>query len=404
MSTEAPVGWRSGQITDLVTEVAVRIDPRAAADPDTPYVGLEDIGQGTGTIVSVGRASDVTSQKSSFAAGDILFGKLRPNLRKVARPDFGGICSTDIVVFRAKSQVDPDFAFRVLSSGPVIEHAIAQSAGTKMPRAHARSVLDFGVTFPPPDEQRRIAEVLRSVDEAHRLNNQTLTQLRLLRARALRDMFTAKGGTEFEDTILGPLPRGWSAIPAEDICEAVIDCKNRTPPVTETGFAVVRTPNVRNGRFVRHDLVRTDPASFEVWTQRGRPRVGDVLITREAPIGEVCAVPADEPICLGQRMMLYRPAPSKLDSSFLLYALQSQPVQDHLRNLGGGSTVGHVRVGDIRTLPIPCPDKPTQIAIARVLAEIDIALDYATASCARTASLKVALQSDLISGRTRVPA
>src|SRR5690606_27479004 len=152
MSGEVPEGWRSGRIADLVAEVTERIDPQAVADPDTPYIGLEDIGQGTGTIISVGRASEATSQKSGFLAGDILFGKLRPNLKKVARPDFDGICSTDVVVFRAKAKVDPDFAFKVLSSDPVIAHAVAQAAGTKMPRAHARSVLNFETILPPLDE------------------------------------------------------------------------------------------------------------------------------------------------------------------------------------------------------------------------------------------------------------
>ena len=306
------------------------------------------------------------------------------------------------ITFRCGDKADPEFLLHWLTAKRDL--LVAAAGGSTFKELSKGTTKLLPISLPPLDEQRRIAEVLRSVDEAHRLSDLTLTHLRLLRTLALRDLFTAGNGEEFEDTILGPLPLGWTATAAEDVCEAVIDCKNRTPPVTERGFAVVRTPNVRNGRFVRHNLLRTDPGSFEEWTSRGRPRVGDVLITREAPIGEVCAVPEDEPICLGQRMMLYRPKPTKLDSSFLLYALQSQPVQDHLRNLGGGSTVGHVRVGDVRRLPIPCPDITTQKAVAKALEEIDEALDRAAESVVRTGSVKNALAVDLLSGRVRVPA
>lgn len=298
--------------------------------------------------------------------------------------------------------LDDDYLFHRIQSD--LAHLETVISGTTVKHLSVKDIRRLEWLLPPLHEQRRIAEVLRSVDKAHSLNGLALSHLRLLRKLALRDLFTPTDGEDFEDSILGPLPCGWAALPAEDICDAVINCKNRTPPITETGFAVVRTPNVRDGRFVRHNLVRTDPNSFEEWTRRGRPKAGDVLITREAPIGEVCAVPDDEPICLGQRMMLYRPDPTKLDSSFLLYALQSKPVQEHLRNLGGGSTVGHVRVGDIRRLPIPCPPLATQIAVAKMLEEIDVALDHAAGSFSQTAGLKNSLASDLLSGRVRVPA
>lgn len=158
-----PEGWRSGFVGDLISEVADRIDPGQIGSRDLPYVGLEHMEQGTGRLSGVGRASEVVSQKSRFSAGDILYGKLRPNLRKVARPDFDGVCSTDIVVFRAKAGADADYAFQLLQSAPLVAHAVASSAGTKMPRTHARSILKFQASAPPLDEQRRIAEVLRSV-------------------------------------------------------------------------------------------------------------------------------------------------------------------------------------------------------------------------------------------------
>lgn len=174
---EAPEGWQVQPLSKLCAEVTKRIDPITMnGDLGGHYIGLEHMGQGTGQLEGIGNAADVVSQKSRFHAGDILFGKLRPNLRKVARPDFGGVCSTDIIVFRAKPTADPAFLFQVLQSEPLVAHAIATAAGTKMPRTHARSILSFEIAVPPLDEQRRIAEVLRSVDEAIAAQRATVEQ------------------------------------------------------------------------------------------------------------------------------------------------------------------------------------------------------------------------------------
>lgn len=109
----------------------------------------------------------------------------------------------------------------------------------------------------------------------------------------------------YKESPLGWIPKEWELKACAEICLSVIDCKNRTPPVTEVGHPVIRTPNVRDGEFVWKDLAYTDAVSYVEWTARGRPVPGDVVITREAPVGEVCMIPEDlEAPCLGQRMML----------------------------------------------------------------------------------------------------
>jgi type I restriction enzyme S subunit len=180
----------------------------------------------------------------------------------------------------------------------------------------------------------------------------------------------------YHETELGWLPKGWEALPARKLCSSVIDCKNRTPPITSEGHPVFRTPNVRNGKFVTDDLVRTDPVSHREWTRRGQPLPGDILITREAPLGEVCVIPAEFASgCLGQRMMLYRPLAEIISSEFMVYALQSQLVQGNLDRMSGGSTVGHVKVGDVRDLAIPFCREPEQALVADTLVAQDAVLD-----------------------------
>jgi type I restriction enzyme, S subunit len=181
----------------------------------------------------------------------------------------------------------------------------------------------------------------------------------------------------YKQTEVGIIPEDWDVATAVQICEIIIDCKNRTPPVIEGGeFAVVRTPNVRNGRFVYDDLRFTDESSFREWTARAIPQIGDILITRQAPLGEVCLIPKELKVCLGQRMMLYRPDRSKIDSAFFLYSLMAPIVQKCLLKKIGGSTVGHAKVDDIRNVSIPLPPtKEEQEAIASTLSDIDALIE-----------------------------
>jgi type I restriction enzyme, S subunit len=209
----------------------------------------------------------------------------------------------------------------------------------------------------------------------------------------------------YKQTEVGIIPEDWDVATAIQICEIIIDCKNRTPPVIEGGeFAVVRTPNVRNGRFVYDDLRFTDESSFHEWTARAIPQIGDILITREAPLGEVCLVPKELKVCLGQRMMLYRPDRSKIDSAFFLYSLMAPIVQKCLLKKIGGSTVGHAKVDDIRNVSIPLPPtKAEQEAIACTLGDIDALIESLDRLLTKKRQIKQGAMQELLTGKQRLP-
>lgn len=277
-------------------------------------------------------------------------------------------------------------------------------------------VRELSLLPPQLPEQEKIAEVLSTLDRAIEQTDALIAKQKRIKTGLMQDLLTkgidAHGNIRseathaFKDSPLGRIPVEWDISPAENLCEAVIDCKNRTPPETADGHPVIRTPNVRNGEFVWTDLAFTDPSSYEIWTSRGQPRAGDVVITREAPFGEACIIPKQlfAP-CLGQRMMMYQPDANKVRADYLVYAIYSQRVQKRLVELAGGSTVGHIRVGDIRTLPIPHPiDVKEQENIASALNGISVALKGAANNQSKLISLKAGLMRDLLTGERRVTA
>jgi type I restriction enzyme S subunit len=157
-----------------------------------------------------------------------------------------------------------------------------------------------------------------------------------------------------------------------DLCEQIVDCPHSTPVWTDSGVVVLRSQNIKNGRLDLSDPSYTDERNFDARTRRSVPSVGDLVITREAPMGEVCMIPQGLRCCLGQRMVMLRPDRKKVDSRFLLYALQSRSVRHEiLVNEGTGSTVSNLRIPLLEALPIPTLRLPEQKAIAHVLGTLD---------------------------------
>lgn len=107
--------------------------------------------------------------------------------------------------------------------------------------------------------------------------------------------------------------------------------------------------------------------------------------------------------CLGQRMMLYRPNSELVHVAYMLYALQSPRVRKYLDVISGGSTVGHVKVGEIRSLRLPCPHLKEQEIIAKALDGVRSHLVAVNEQCAKLRHQKYGLMHDLLTGLVRVP-
>ncbi len=166
----------------------------------------------------------------------------------------------------------------------------------------------------------------------------------------------------------------WPVVLVEDVCELIVDCVNKTAPVVsyETPFRMVRTTNIREGRVSLDSCRFVDEATYEKWTRRAKLQYGDVLLTREAPIGEVGFVYMPEGLFLGQRIMQYRANPKVLHPRFLHYAFQSPSLKHQFgSHEGSGSVVSHIRVGDCFKFKIPLPPIDVQDGVAGLLGALD---------------------------------
>lgn len=164
----------------------------------------------------------------------------------------------------------------------------------------------------------------------------------------------------------------------KELCEVISDCPHSTPKWTNHGKIVVRNNNIKNGRIDLSSPSYTDEENFRQRIKRVVPQSGDLIITREAPMGEIGMIPQGVECCLGQRMVLLRANPKICDNYYLLYSIQSREVQHQISwSEGTGTTVSNLRIPHLEQLKIPyIPLKEQKKAVA-ILKAIDdkISLD-----------------------------
>ena len=222
--------------------------------------------------------------------------------------------------------------------------------------------------FPVPelDEQCRIADYLdrkcSQIDAIIARQQEVIEKLKAYKLSVITEAVT-KGlnpdvpmkdsGVEW----IGEIPEHWDFRRIKNCC-LIVDCKNRTPdPDPDGEYIVVRTTCIRDGSFSYEGSYHTNAENFKEWTAKGQPQHGDIFFTREAPMGEACLVPDADNLCMGQRVMFFRPLDGS-DPRYILYSIYGPLAREYIDSKNKGSTVGHLKLGQVASLPLfYCPPK-----------------------------------------------
>lgn len=157
--TGLPNGWKAGQLGDLAKTVGTAVDPLNIA-PETPYIGLEHMPRRSIALTEWEEAAKVSSNKSKFEKGQVLFGKLRPYFHKVGIAPIDGVCSTDIIVLDAIIPDDRPLVTACVSTEEFVTFTDLGSTGTKMPRTSWSNMKRYGVSLASRPVNRAYNEVV----------------------------------------------------------------------------------------------------------------------------------------------------------------------------------------------------------------------------------------------------
>ena len=164
MASAELVRWESPDtpLGELVSIESKLVDPTTDEYRDLPHVGVEKIVAGTGELLPLSSAASdgVTSGKHLFGNEDVIYSKIRPELRKAVLPDFIGLCSADAYPLRPGDRILRDYLFEVILSDGFSQRSIAKSGRTKMPKINRSELFSIQVEVPDLADQQLAVSVI----------------------------------------------------------------------------------------------------------------------------------------------------------------------------------------------------------------------------------------------------
>ncbi|MBL9154115.1 MAG: restriction endonuclease subunit S [Verrucomicrobiales bacterium] len=196
---------------------------------------------------------------------------------------------------------------------------------------------------------------------------------------------------------LGEVPAHWDIAGLTKYIPVLVDYRGRTPTKVDDGVFLVTAKNIRDGKIdysASEEFIAEN--EYEDVMRRGKPEIGDVLFTTEAPLGQVANVDRRD-VALAQRIIKFRGEPGVLDNYFLKYWLMGTFAQSDMEQLATGSTALGIKGSKVGQIRLCLPPYNEQVSIARFLDDELDNLDTLTAEAQRAIDLLQERRSALIS-------
>lgn len=321
--------------------------------------------------------------------------------------DRAAVCSNFVARMPVASDCDSRFVSYVFRSlydeGRNTPH-IKQTSGIQ--NLDSESYLNERAWLPAKSEQQRIANFLDEqrgrIDALIAEKEQLFARLGELRYSTVSwavtgGLHSKRGTVKTGHPFIPELPSGWQLGGLTKYIGPVVDYRGKTPEKVEDGILLVTARNIRDGLLdynASAEYVREE--AYEEIMRRGRPEVGDVLFTTEAPLGQVTNVDRDD-IALAQRVVKFRGLAGVLNNYFLKYWLMGDAVQSTLSTLATGSTAEGIKASKLGQIPIAVPSISEQEEIVSFLDKRRETLDAVSRHAQEHIELLREYRSSLIS-------
>ena len=369
---------------------------------------------------------DVRNGYTCFQEGDILFAKITPCMENgkgaqaVNLLNGIGFGTTEFHVLRAKSRAHPRFIYHWIMNEELRRKAEARMTGSAGQRRVPASFLgEFKVPFPPLPEQRRIAEILDTIDEAIQKTEALILKLKAMKQGLLHDLLTRgldKNGKlrdpkahpeQFKDSLLGMIPKEWKVISIDEIASHVgsgLTPRGGSEVYKTSGIMFIRSQNVTFEGLKLEDIAFIDSKTHKQM-QRSEVFAHDVLLNiTGASIGRCCPLPEGlGPTNVNQHVCAIRlPSSRREDASYLSSALASHIGQHQIDVLNAGGNREGLNYQQLRGFVIPWPDKDERSKVADIIAAHDSRIHTEEQYRDKLKLQKKGLMHDLLTGKVRV--
>lgn len=383
-------GWTEAALGELATIERHAVRPAEIAD-GTLYVGLENIERG-GAFRNVREVcnGELASAKFTFDASNILYGKLRPNLGKIARPSFAGVCSTDILPIAPGSAVDRDYLAHFLARPESVRLAADRATGANLPRINPRELESFRIVVPPLAEQQRIANILDIADGLRRVRIRSIDRALCLSPAIYHHLFGGEQG--FQTTRLGEIA---------DVVSGITKGRRVNGQLlTEVPYLAV--VNVQDGHLSMSPLKTIAATRQEIARYRLIP--GDLLLTEGGDpdkLGRGALWSGEVETCIHQnhvfRVRIHNPG--EIDPVFLRAELASSEARGYFLRAAKQTTgIASINKSQLCSMPVSIPPIRLQHTFVERVRSVRQTVEHYRRHMANLDSLLAALQHRAFNG------
>ena len=384
--------WQKIELNEILSISSKKFNP-ISNNENKKCVELEHLSQETGKLLGYTNSSEQQSIKNSFEEGQILFGKLRPYLKKFWKAEFEGVCSSEIWVMNGK-KVKNDFLFYLVQTEKFNQIANV-SSGSKMPRADWNYMSEIPFDIPPLKEQEKIAEILTTWDEA--ITKQTeLLEAKELQKKALMQKLLS-GEVRFD---------GFSDKWKEVRIDKLFDFKK--------GQELSKEKLEKNGIFecilygelyTTYSEVISEIKSKTNIKEGIKSKIDDILIpastTTSAIDLAIASTIQKDNVLIGGDINILRKKTNNINGEFISKYLTHIKKME-IAKYAQGITIIHLYSKDFKHLKIQLPSLPEQQKIAEVLSLADDEINLLKNELEELNLQKKALKQKLLTGEVRV--
>lgn len=394
-----------------LSDVCLKITDGAHYSPQTSIDGLpiatvENMMNSSFDLASCRRISkndfeDLKRNSCHPLKGDVLFSK-DGTIGKtfVFSQNVELVLLSSIAIIRTNTEkLDPRFCSFFLESPIFYTQLESKKSGSALKRVVLGDIKKIKIPLPVVVEQKKIAEILTSVDRVIELTEAEIEKLKNLKKGMMQDLLTkGVGHTKFKDSPVGRIPESWELKELSDLGEIVRGLTYSPANVQDTGTLVFRSSNVQDGRISFDDNVYVDTAVESECLSRP----GDILICvrngSQALIGKSAVIPEKVPKAThGAFMTIFRGE----RNHFVKYLIQSGLFFKHV-GLDIGATINSINTGNLKKYKFAIPPVSEQDKISECLEGIDSKIDIQKSKFIKCKNLKKSLMQDLLTGKVRV--
>jgi type I restriction enzyme, S subunit len=393
--------WITVTFGEIAEQIIQRIDdPKDSELID--YIGLEHIESDNLRIANYGKSSDVVSSKFVCRKGDIIFGRRRTYLKKLAVSERDALVSTDAIIIRPKNKVSREFLILTMQTDKFWNEVISRSAGSLSPRIKWRDLTSIRVLVPSPEKQKEITTLVFSVQNNIEKTDNLLQVAEKLKKGMLEEFLTRGiGHREFKNTDLGEIPKEWEIVEIADVSRSVSYGYTASACNEPVGPKFLRITDIASGKinWNKVPFCRCSESEYEA----NHLKKDDIVFARTgASTGATGLIDADVDSVFASYLIRIVPS-ERINSRYLLLFFNTDTYWAQLRTYLAGSAQGGCNANSLRKMKLALPTLAEQNEITKIANSLFEFIEKIQLNLENLGRLKKKLTDSFISGDFTIP-